>query len=63
MKKDIDLLAHLKVSGEAIKDWPAWKRDIWPAVTTLSSTPSLSERSLLVNGNFLPHFQAIHRTK
>jgi len=30
MKKNIDFFAHLKGAENAVKDWPAWKLNLWP---------------------------------
>lgn len=61
MKKEIDFLAHLKVSGEAIKDWPAWKRDIWPEVSNIPNT-TLEVRTFASRG-FLPQMHSTNRPK
>lgn len=30
MKTAIDFFAHLKGAENAVKDWPAWKINLWP---------------------------------
>jgi hypothetical protein len=41
MNLNSGFLSHLRLSSEAIKDWPAWKTDMWAKPDQTESTNDL----------------------
>ncbi|NRR31095.1 hypothetical protein HSX11_12985 [Oxalobacteraceae bacterium] len=60
MKNQIDFLVHLKNSGEEVRDWPAWKKDIWPEVSNLNDSLKTKVQHGRSKGALLPALEILH---
>jgi hypothetical protein len=63
MSKKIDLLAHLKGSEARVKDWPKWKRDIWPDSSIPPVTSTSENKPIHVKGEVFLELMNFSRHK
>lgn len=63
MNQKIDLLAHLKGSEAAVKDWPKWKRDIWPDSPAISHASISENKPIQAQGDVFHALMNLNRHK
>jgi hypothetical protein len=61
MTNNNDLLAHLKETEAVIKDWPAWKKNIWPESHVVPNSVSVVTTVPATQGNFFAELASLQR--
>lgn len=61
MNNNNDLLAHLKETEAVIKDWPAWKKNIWPETSVGPSAGRAGNGATPTKGNLVAELATLQR--
>lgn len=63
MNSKSEFLSHLRLSSETVRDWPAWKTDMWTK-SSVQEKPKESCTPSAPTGNFLlQHLGQRHKVK